>query len=567
VAKTADSEREGALPESLDERLGALLAAKQEAEAERDKATHERDEYRKLYELVRLELERTRRHLFAKEPEGVSKEQLALALEAVEKKLEEAAVEESNGEPDEDDKLIEDKTGKSGKGGKARPHGRQKLPEHFPEHRIELVPAEVDGHEDAFKRIGEEVSTTLEYCPSSMVRVVVVRGKYIPIEQVGGAASSDEEPDAKTRVLIAEVPDKAIERGLAGPGMLAHVLISKYCDHLPLHRQERIFARAGLNLKRSTMCGWLAATTELLGVVVEAMWEDALATSSYIATDATGVLVRKPKGEAHDKKCHYGHFWVAIAESRHVLFEYTDRHDNAALDSLFAGYDGYLVADAHVVYDHLYANGATEVACWAHARRYFFKAMSSDPERAKIAIGFMRKLFRIEAAIVDEPRKRRERIRKRKSAPIAKAFFDWCDEQWDLVIEASPIFDAIRYSRNQRAALLTFITDGRLPMHNNASERQLRHQAVGRKNWLFIGHPDAAKWNTVTVSLIASCKLHGIEPWAYLRDLLCLLPAWPKSRALDLAPVNWKQTSEQSHTQQLLARDPFRQATLHRAAK
>jgi transposase len=171
-------------------------------------------------------------------------------------------------------------------------------------------------------------------------------------------------------------------------------------------------------------------------------------------------------------------------------------------------------------------------------------------------------LFQIERGIATAPRKKRETVRRQKSASIVRRYFEWCDAELDRVLDESPMAKAIRYSRNQRTALQRFLDDGRLPLHNSVSELQLRREVVGRKNWLFLGSDDAAHVNTAFVSLIASCGLHTIEPWAYVRDLLCLLPGWPASRVLELAPAYWQKTLEQPDTQQRLELNPFRRALL-----
>jgi len=205
------------------------------------------------------------------------------------------------------------------------------------------------------------------------------------------------------------------------------------------------------------------------------------------------------------EKCRNGHFWVLVAPKRHVLFRFSQKHDSQAVDKLLPGYKGYLVADAHTVYDHLYGEGkVTESGCWAHARRYYFKALTSDPELARHAMGMINALFRIERSIANSPRKKRKSERHKRSAPIVEQYFGWCDAQVGQVLEDTPIAKAIGYSRNQRQALKRFLDDGRLPLHNNASELALRRQAIGRKNWLFVGSEDGAEANVNFVSLIAS---------------------------------------------------------------
>ena len=426
---------------------------------------------------------------------------------------------------------------------------RKPLPEHLPRVTIELLPPEVERQGlDAFKVIGEDCREVLEYRPASHVVVRLVRKKFVPQETGTETAS--------TRVAIAELPELPIERGLAGPGVLADTLVRRWQDHLPLHRLESIYEREGMRLSRSTVCGWHMELAELAQPLVKAMKQDAY-RAPYLCTDATWVLVQAKEA------CKRGHFWVLLAPDRHVLFEYSARHNGAAVDQLLAGYEGYLVADAHSVYDHLYRDQAvTEVACWAHCRRYFIKAIASDPERAKQALAPIAALFRLERALATAPRKKKASARAKKSRPLVERFFSWCEAHRDAVLDESPMAQAIGYAMNQKNALSRFLDDGRLPLHNNDSERALRRQAIGRKNWLFVGSSDGANANTTFVSLLASCQMHCIEPWAYLRDLLCLLPRWPAARVLELAPLYWKQTLQQPDTQQRLAAHVFRRAGL-----
>jgi transposase len=332
--------------------------------------------------------------------------------------------------------------------------------------------------------------------------------------------------------------------------------VKRWQDHMPLNRLEDIYARDGLELARSTMCGWHGELADVVRPLVDAMRADAF-KQPYLCTDATGVLVQQKE------RCRTGHFWVLVAPGRHVLFEYTRDHTSDAVDDVLAGYQGFLVADAHVVYDHLYAKGdVVEVNCWAHCRRYYFKALDSDPERAKIALNFIGALFRIERTLADSPRKKKEKIRDKRSRPIVDAFFSWCDAEAPKVLDDTPISNGIRYARNQRVGLSQFLEDGRLPIHNNMSELALRREAVGRKNWIFVGSDDGGAVNATVTSLLASCRLCDVEPWSYLRDVFCLLPAWEEHALLDLAPLNWKKTSARDDVRALLAANRFRALTL-----
>jgi transposase len=428
-----------------------------------------------------------------------------------------------------------------------KPTGRQPLPDKLPRVEIEILPPEVQQHGlEAFERIGEDVTETVERRPAALVAVRVCRPKFV---------KKDRERLAETTVLQAATPELPIERGLAGPGLLADTVVRRWQGHLPLHRLERIYGREGLELARSTICGWHAELATLAKPLIDAMWADAL-LAPYLCTDATGVLV-----QASDR-CRRGHFFVVVAPDRHVLFGYSPKHDSAAVDDLLGDFKGHLVADAHSVFDHLYRKGdVIEVACWAHARRYFWKALESDRDRARHALALIGELFRIEREVAQAPPEAKFKVRQTKTKPIVDAFFTWCDAEAPILLDETPISKAIGYARNQQIALERFLGDGRLPAHNNWSERELRREAVGRKNWLFLGSDDGGDVNATFVTLLASCQMHDIEPWSYLRDLLCLLPSWPRRRVLELAPAHWNKTTEQQDAQQRLAANIFRPVT------
>jgi transposase len=435
---------------------------------------------------------------------------------------------------------------------RTKPTGRKPIPDHLPRVVVEVLPLEVQREGlDAFERIGEETSETIERRPSSLVVVRTVRGKFV---------RKDRKHDEPTTIFIAEPPELPIPKGLAGPGMLADTIVKRWQDHIPLHRMENIHAREGVELARSTVCGWHFQLAELVRPLIAAMRQDAF-RQPYLCIDATGVLVQQAE------KCRTGHFWVVVAPSRHVLFEYTPHHTGDAVDQVLGDYQGYVVADAHAVYDHLYRSGnAVEVNCWAHCRRYFFKAMTSDPTRAQIALDLIGMLFRIERTIAESPRKKREAMRTKKSKHIVDSFLSWCDAEAPLVLDDTPISDGIRYARNQRVGLSRFLEDGRLPIHNNMSELNLRREAVGRKNWLFVGNDEGGEVNATFTSLLASCQLCGVEPWSYLRDVLCILPQWPEHRVLELSPIEWFKTKERDDVKQLLEANPFRRATIEPVA-
>jgi transposase len=525
----------------LQERLARFAVEVNERTAQLRKVEEERDEYRKLVMLLKEEVERLRRGLLGQKAERLPKNdaQLSLAIlgmamagagSSSEAEAAAAAVEEQ---------LVKEHT--------RRKPVRKPLPAELPRVVIEFVPPEVEREPDAFECIGSETREVLERRPAATVAVKLVYKKF---------ARKDRDRDAATLVLTPETVELPIERGSAGPGFLADTIVRRWQDHQPLNRLEGIYGREGLDLSRSTLCTWHGELAELARPLYEAMFADAL-TAPYLCTDATGVLVLAKE------RCRNGHFWVLVAPEKHVLFQYSQSHNGEAVDKLLPGYHGHLVADAHVVYDHLYKTGnVIEVGCWSHARRYWWKSLESDPERAKTALGYIGSLFRIERSMASSPRKKKREIRQEQSKPIVEAFFAWCEAERERVLDESPVADAIRYATNQKVALMRFLDDGGLPMHNNSSELNLRRQVVGRRNWLFCGSDDGAEVNTIFVSLLASCRMHRIEPLGYMRDLLCLLPSWPKHRVLELAPAYWQETVARPEVQQALAANIFRQVVL-----
>lgn len=433
---------------------------------------------------------------------------------------------------------------------RAKPTGRKTPPADLPRIDFEELPPEVKKEGlNAFERIGETVCETVERRPSSTVVLRTVRAKYV--------RKGDDKPAGEPKVLQAEPLELPVPRALAGPGLLADSIVKKWTDHLPLHRIERIYGRDGFPVARSTLCGWHEAVAALVAPLVVAMWSDALATATYLCIDATGVLVQALE------KCRQAHFFVVVAPGKHVLFGYSRKHDAAAVDRLLAGFKGHLVADAHSVYLHLYETGEViEVGCWSHLRRYHCKALESDGPRARHALGLIQKLFDFEREWKTAPPEERQRLRQLHSKPLVEAYFAWCDEEALKVLDETAISKAIAYSRNHRDAFCRFLEDGRLPMTNNISERQLRREALGRKNWMFLATDEGGKVNATFVTLLASCEMHGLEPYAYLRDLLCLLPSWPINQVLELAPANWKVTVGRPEVQQKLDANVYRQVTL-----
>lgn len=511
-----------------------------ELEAKLVRAAHERDEYRKLYELVVLELERVKRHLRAQnKSERVDAAQVQMAFRQVadlilppELAAQIAASENEARETEQQRNRNEPRRG---------PHGRNKLPEHLPIERIEIHPPEALRQcgccGNAMHAIGEETSEQLDYRPASLVRVQTARIKYACACEQGGVVVPSRSDGRGAPV---------IEKGLAAPGLLAYVVVSKYADHLPLNRMQERFAREGVHLPRSTLCDWVAQVADLLSPITDAMGK-AMLGAHRIHTDDTGIPVQ---AQGRTQK---GHVWTYVADDDYVVFRYTPRRKSDGPREFLRGYTGYVQADAANLYDRLYSDSeedagcAIEVGCWAHARRRFFEAQLTDRERALIGLGFIKRLYEADRVASSLPPSRRTDERKRLAVPVLDAFKAWLDAESLVVLPKAPIADAIGYARNQWGALTRFLDDARLRLDNNAAERQLRRVAVGRKNWLFAGNDEGAERACVLYSLIASCKLHGVNPFDYLQEVLVRVGEHPARDVLALSPKLWKKPAEHLH--------------------
>lgn len=373
------------------------------------------------------------------------------------------------------------------------------------------------------KRIGEETSEQLEYVPASLYVIEHVCPKYAC-------------PQCQGQVAQGEKPAQPIEKGLPGPGLLAHVIVSKYADHLPLNRQESIFARYGVELSRSTLCDWMMASAEALAPVVKEMRKRVL-QSFVIHTDDTSVPVQAKR---KTRKCY---LWTYLGDEAnpYIIYDFTETRGRAGPEAFLEKYQGYLQADAYGGYDKLYnEKPIREVACMAHARRKFFEAKQTDPLRAGIALLRIRALYDLERLAKDRAPETRKALRTHTAARLLNTFHKWLVAERDAVLPKSPISQAIAYALANWRALCRYLCDGRLAIDNNAAERALRACVVGRKNWMFCGSERGGHAAAILYSLTQSAKRNGLDPFAYLRDLLRLIPTHPQSRIGELLPDAWK---------------------------
>ena len=352
-------------------------------------------------------------------------------------------------------------------------------------------------------------------------------------------------------VIAAAKPAMPIAKGLPGAGLLAHLIVSKYVDHLPLYRLERVYERQGLILPRSTTCDWLAACAQRLQPLYQLMIEIVL-QSQVIHTDDTPVKIHDPPPGGTDT----GRFWVYLGDAGHAynVFDFTPNRKRDGPQRFLSPYQGYLQADAFSGYDGLYLPSSQdgrvrilEVACNAHARRKFYEARTSDAARSHQALAYYGQLYEIErrakAQNFDEEQVRQ--LRQDLAVPILNRFKQWLEAQQAEVLPKSPMGEAIGYALHNWTALIRYTEAGFLDIDNNVAEREMKRIAIGRKNWLFVGSEQGGKTAAVLLTFTSTCHRLGVEPWAYLQDVLTRLPTLPKDQLADLLPDRW-QTARQA---------------------
>jgi transposase len=412
--------------------------------------------------------------------------------------------------------------------GQCQPHGRRRPPREMRREpkRHELTAAERlcpdCGHER--REIGVETTAQYDYKPAEVFVIEHQQVKYAC-------------PSCEGHVVLAPKPPQPIDKGLPGPGLLAQIISDKYRDHIPLNRSENRLLHLGAPLSRSTMCDWMAASAELLTPLYLLLKTHVL-QAKVVHTDDTTVPVRDEKLSKH----RYGRLWDYIRRDQFpgIAFDYTATHARDGPAAFLKGFQGFLQADAYSVYDGIYtgSNGSIiEVGCWAHGRNKFSDAQSTDPERVLAAKAWVRRLYDVEDEAKTLSSAERLQLRQEKSVPLLESFRQWLLAQKAEVLPKSPIAAAINYVLNQWDALTRYTTDGDLHIDNNISERTLKLIGMGRANWLFVGSDQGGKTAAVLFSFTATCKILGIDSFAYLRDVLERLPTHPAERLEELLPV------------------------------
>lgn len=508
------------------------------------------------------------RRLFVAKAERVDTRQLQLEFDEMTKQLEALEVALESEEEKEERKSSNNPSKPAKKG-----HGRRNLERtDLPKVVVEVV----DPTREALEVIGHKETSKMAYERGGMRHVVIRRAVYKE-ESFEVSASSDGTQvventevtanERQSRIIVAEMPKELIPNGMLAPSMIAHVLVSKYAMGIPFYRQEKQYRWQGCSLDRSIMCRYAEEIGATLGAIVEAMREEAIQTAFCLATDSTGVNIQPiqtPDGPS--RPCKEGHYFVTLADEDHLIVDYQEKANQSVVSSMFKGYKGYIQCDAHSIYNILFRGArsqkqeaeqeqetAKEVGCWSHARRYFWEAAVCKHPEGLEGLKKINEIFACERTIKDSPPSKKQIVRTTFILPKVNEFYEWVEIKRKEKRELGLVSKALGYAYNQQEALRRFLSDGKLKIDNNRSERAIRDIVIGRKNWLFCGNDEYAQAAGNLLSLMGSCRIHSLDPEQYLKEVIQVMPYWPRKYYLRLSPKYWIQTRATLDDKQLKA--------------
>jgi transposase len=476
---------------------------------------------------VTAQLDRTERLLrqllqskTGRKSEQLSREQLALFAAELGMALPEAEESEDHDE--------EPPASASGSGS-GKPRGRKPLPRHLKRERIEHDLPRSEKHcahcNQDLRHIGEEISERYEYIPAQMKVIEDACFTYA----------------CACTVKTAAKPAQPIEKSTAGASLLAQVIVAKYADHLPLHRQAKMFARHGVDLPDQTLCGWVTQCAQLLEPLYERLKQFVLA-SKVVGTDDTPVKVLDRKLPQARK----GRIWPYVGDRDHVaaVYDYTATRERAGPEEFLKNYRGHLQADAYVAYDAFFTKperGMVEVGCWAHARRHFHQALENDSSRMRTVLLLIAQLYGIERTVRERGLRGEELrlLREHGSRPVLERLHAYLLQIRDELLPKSEAGQAVAYTLKNWTALTRYVENPDLSIDNNHTERALRCFAVGRANWTFFGSDRGGRTAAVLRSFVTSCELAKLDPFAWFRDVLSRIAEFPVTKLDQLLPHRW----------------------------
>ena len=412
--------------------------------------------------------------------------------------------------------------------GGAHPVRRMLSEDKLETHETVIQPAEVEAHPDGWKKISEERTSQLDWVAPKIIKRVLIRPRYVKAE----------------RFAIAPLPPQPIEQGMVGPGLLAQILVSKYEYHQPLYRQEKMFRQQfRVDLSRKTMGCWVEQAAELLKPVYRSIRED-LVRGSYLQADETPIRYLDPDVKG---KSQQGYLWTYSRPGGDVLFEWRVSRSRAGPEEFLKNFRGKLQTDGYSAYESLAkARGdLTLIGCWAHARRGFHEALAET----RLAAWFVRQIGQLYAV--------EKKLRQQKAGPaLRQAMRAWqaqpvlarLHRAMELIrrrtLPQGLLGQAIDYTLKRWSALIQFVEDGTLEIDNNLIENAIRPSALGKKNFLFFGHPEAGERSAVIYTLLGSCRRHGLNPFDYLKDLFTRLPSAKITQIKEFTPAAWVKTKD-----------------------
>jgi len=412
---------------------------------------------------------------------------------------------------------------------KAHP-GRMSLPEHL---RRETTILQPDTDVTGLKKIGDEVSEVLDYIPGELYVKQYIRPKYVVAVN-----------DTDNTVITASLPGRMMEKCMAGEGLLAQIIIDKYADHLPLHRQLQRFQRAGVNIAQTTICGWVKVVLMHLVSLYDLHRQYVLA-SRYLHVDETTIKVLD---EDKKGKTHQGYYWLYHhSQQKLVLFDYRPGRGPDGPDDILKDFQGHLQTDGYAAYDHFDKRpGIILMGCMSHARRKFIDALTNDKDRSAYALVMFGQLYALERRVEDEGLTKEEvlKLRQQEAMPVLKALKEWMLAEYPKVLPKSAIGIGMAYFLKRWDKLIVYTTDASLKIDNNPVENAVRPVAIGRKNYLFAGSHEAAQRAAMIYSLFATCRYHNINPYDWLKDVLERMHLYTTSNIAELLPQNWKQNQK-----------------------
>ncbi|VGO11747.1 hypothetical protein PDESU_04820 [Pontiella desulfatans] len=485
--------------------------------------TDQQVEIRLLHEKVRYLMNK----IFGRSSEKLTPDQMELAFEELREMQD--ALDEA------EEKLEELDEKKESRRGKRKPL-KERIPEDLPTERVVIVPDEVQADPQSYKKIGEETVEELDVTPTQYFRRIIVREKYIKVD------------DRNVAPLIAPAPKRLIPNSYASAGLIRSIILNKYCDHLPLYRQEMTLKyRHDIEISRKTMGNWMYLVADWLTLIYEALRNE-IRQSGYMQIDETFIKYQ----DTEKDHCPNGYLWAYHSPGAGVLFEWFPSRAAECLDPMLTDYEGYIQTDGYAAYpawlnrpEHQKEKETIiHAACWAHTRRNFVEV--PDNSNARKVVKLIAKLYRTETELRNNPELERAAYRRKHAAPVLDKIKTILDKEQARQLPKSNFGKAITYALDRWEALNLYLEHGTFEIDNNLVENAIRPTALGKKNFLFFGSPNSGQTSAVIYSLVETCRKLGLNPAEYLKDLLDALPTMQQSEAANWTPARWSTARTQT---------------------